>query len=267
MRAAQHIGSLCGFALLLGATSLLPAQAQDDAAEAKRGLRRLTVTGQGEIKARPDKAEITIGVVTENRSSKEAAKSNAEKSQAVQSALKRLNILDKDIQTVNYSINPLYAEQQGGVAANRKPAIIGYRVYNQVRVTIHNLPQMSDVIDAATNAESNTIEGISFGLEDEKSSLDSAIDKAVADARRKADRLVRAAGATIAGIYEISEGGFVRPMPMMMGRAVAADAGASTPIQSGELTVSANVTIVYQLSPVLKGVRNTGAKVQRAAKR
>src|SRR5687767_10141527 len=87
-------------ALLLLALPVLPAVAQDDM-DKGRHARRLTVTGQGEIKNKPDKADITIGVVTENKSSNVAARDNAEASQRVQNALKRLGIAEKDIQTVN----------------------------------------------------------------------------------------------------------------------------------------------------------------------
>lgn len=253
---------VCGLAL-----SFVQAGAQE--ADDKKIQRRLVVNGMGEVKIKPDKAEITIGVVTENKSSQVAAKANAQATTAVMSAVKRLGIPDKDLQTANYSIQPLVDGGVPGPRGERKPQIVGYRVYNQVRVTVRKLEMISDVLDGATAAGSNTIDGIAFGVEDDRASTDEAIEKAIADARRKAERIARAAGATILGVYEINEGGIGRPVPMMMmrgGFGGAADAAVSTPIQAGELTVTANVNIVYQISPTLKAAQ-VPAKKTTAARR
>lgn len=249
--------------LALGLTLPALAHAQDDAEKGKPA-RRLTVNGQSQIKIQPDKAEITIGVVTEDKSSQLAVKANATAAQKVQDSLKKQGIPDKDIQTTNYSVQPLMTGQQfggGGVAVDnaqkpQKPMIVGYRVYNQVRVTIRQLDRMGNVLDAATDAGSNTIEGIVFGMEDEKAASDQALEQAVQDARRKADRMVKAAGVTIVGVYEINETGMVRPYAMTMAKADAIG-GASTPIAPGEINISANVTIVYQISEQMKAARQT----------
>lgn len=244
-----------GAVMLLTTLSALTTHAQDDAEKGRTATRRLTVTGQGEVKNKPDKADITIGVVTENKSSQVAVKANAEASQRAQNAIKQKGVAEKDIQTINYSVQPImvYPTPQN---PNRKPEITGYRVYNQVRVTVRDLPKMGDILDAATEAGSNTIEGISFGLQDSQGSEDAALEKAVRDAKRKADRIAMAAGARIVGVYEINEGTNVRPMPMMMARAGfgGADA-ATTPIQAGELTITANVTIVYEIDKTLRNAR------------
>ena len=243
-------------ALCLMALAIVPVRAQDEnnADRGRPAARRLTVTGQGEIKSKPDKADITIGVVTENKSSSVAAKENATASQRVQNAIKQLGVAEKDIQTVNYSIQPLMVYPQPN-QQNVKPQITGYRVYNQVRITVRDLPKMGDVLDAATNAGSNTIEGIAFGLQESTATEDQALEKAVKDARRKADRMVMAAGAKIVGVYEINEGVNVRPVPMMFGRAAAVADAASTPIAPGELTTTANVTIVYEIEKTLSNAR------------
>lgn len=249
-----RIFRMLGALMLLATFSTLPAQAQDDMDKSK-ALRRLTVSGQGEVKNRPDKADITIGVVTENKSSQEAARANAEASQRVQNAVKQKGVAEKDIQTVNYSVQPIYVYPTPQ-NPNRKQEITGYRVYNQVRVTVRDLPKMGDILDAATGAGSNTIEGIALGLQDSQASEDAALEKAIQDAKRKADRMARAAGARIVGVYDINEGTNVRPVPMMMRRGeFGAAADAATPIQPGELTITATVTIVYEIDRTLRNAR------------
>lgn len=207
--------------------------------------RRLTVTGHGEVRIQPDKAEIMIGVVTEDRSSTTASRDNAAAFQKVQTAVMRLEIAPKDIQTIQYSVVPIYsAEPIRPDAVQRPPVITAYRVTNAVRITVHNVSRLGDVVDAATSAGSNQIEGIAFGNSDQTAAEDRALSMAVADARRKADRMALAAGVRIVGVFEMNEGNVQRPGPTMYGRT----SMASTPINPGESTVTASVTIVYEMS-------------------
>ncbi|HLK56697.1 MAG TPA: SIMPL domain-containing protein [Chthonomonadaceae bacterium] len=232
--------------------SALPAQTTSPERRTERPVaRRLTVTGQGEVKIQPDKAEITIGVVTEDRSSRTAASANATASRKVQDAVRRSGIAQKDIQTLQYSIQPIYSSEAVRPNGVQRPAVItGYRVSNQVRVTVRDLAGLGEVIDAASAAGSNTIDSIAFGREDPSSAENEALSKAVAAARRKADQLARAAGVRIMGIYEMNEGPIQRPYPMMFGRADVA--AAATPINPGEFTVTANVTIVYEMGEMTR---------------
>jgi uncharacterized protein YggE len=231
---------------------LCSARAQDSESNLRTGRivqRRLTVTGQGKVRVPPDKADITIGVVTEDRSSKSAANANAAVSQQVQSAMIRLGIAKQDIRTLNYSVQPVYAAAPiHPENARRPPSIQGYRVSNQVRVTVRHLTRIGDILDAATSAGSNTIESISFGLDDETAAEDAALRKAVADARRKADEIAGAAGVRIEGVYELNEGAVHRPYPIAYSRAAFGAENAATPVQPGESTVTAEVTIVYKMS-------------------
>jgi len=111
---------------------------------------------------------------------------------------------------------------------------------------------MGDILDAAASAGSNTVENIGFGREDQNAAEDEAMTKAVAEARHRADTIAKAAGVRIVGVYDINTSPVFRPGPVMFARAVgAADNAAVTPVAPGELTVSANVTIVYELSPEL----------------
>lgn len=242
------------FALLASLLCLLQSSHLALAQNAEKPLTvpHLVVTGKGEVKIRPDKMEVTIGVVTENMSSQTAASSNAEASQRVQTAVRKAGVVEKDIQTVNYSITPIYNNVPLAATDRtaRKPQIIGYRVYNQVRVIIRNIAKMSDVLDAATGAGSNTIEGIAMGVEDQRAAEGDALEKAVQDAQRKATRLVKAAGIKLNGIFELTDNTGYSPIRIMSFARADANAfgGGGTPISPGELTVTANVTIIYLIN-------------------
>lgn len=238
--------------LACGSVASLSAQ-EENPQDRGRPVRRLIVTGHGEMQSRPDRAEIVIGVVTENKSSGIAVKENATAAKRVYDAIRQRGVAEKDIQTVNYSIQPVMppAEPPG-----RRPEITGYRVYNQVRVTVRELARVSDILDAVAGAGANMIEGISFGLQDATAAEEQALEKAIQDARRKADRIAAASGARIIGIYEINQEARSFPGPVMF-RAAEADQG--PPIAAGALTISARVTIVYEIERALQAARHNAA--------
>ena len=207
----------------------------------------LTVTGRGEVMVQPDHANIVIGVVTEDRSSRAAASDNTTNTRKVENAIMHAGVLPMDIQTFNYSVQPVYSSEKTPLAGVPAPLIVAYRVSNQMRVTVHNLSRIGEILDAATAAGSNTVENIAFGQKDQAPAEDEALHRAIANARRKADQIAIAAGVRIVGIDEINEGSVQRPFPILYSRASVAEA-TSTPILAGESTVTANVTIVYEVS-------------------
>ncbi len=105
---ASFLLGLCAIALLPAVLAGAQEAQPDNAPERRTAQRRLTVTGQGEVRVRPDMAVITIGVVTGDKTSQAAARANAEAAQKVQNAVRAAGVAEKDIQTVNYSIDPVY---------------------------------------------------------------------------------------------------------------------------------------------------------------
>jgi uncharacterized protein YggE len=116
-----------------------------------------------------------------------------------------------------------------------------------VTVTVRKIADTGKVIDAAIKAGGNAANGISFDVDDRTPSQDAALQKAVADAVRKAKVIAKAAGATNLFLVGIQESSYNQPRPMfqeaMMSRA--ADA-APTPIQPGEQAVTANVSVRFR---------------------
>ncbi len=152
--------------------------------------RTITVVGQGEVKARPDLANTSVGVEV-LAPTVEAATVEAEKQmKAILTAVKALGIADKDIQTSNYSIN--FERQQSDVSTPRaegtstaaeSPAGY-YRVSNMVQITIRDLDQVGAVLDAAVEAGANNVWGVSYSLDETQLLEAEAREAAVKDAHR-----------------------------------------------------------------------------------
>lgn len=206
----------------------------------------LTVTGTGKISTTPDAARITFGVETTGKTAKEAQQNNNKLINQVIKALTSQGIASKDIQTQNFSVRPEYNYE----ARNKgeKPEIIGYRVSNQINLLMHNTSNIGPIIDAAINAGANQVNGLYFLKENQKEDQKLALQKAVLDAQAKAQAMAEALNAKIVRVISVNEGGAYIPQPQpIYGNMKMAEVAFDTPIESGQLDIMANVTIVYEI--------------------
>ena len=150
--------------------------------------RSISVSGLGEAAGSPDRATVTAGVVTRAATVIDASKENQAAVERVMQALAKLNIESKDIQTADYGIWP---EQRHDPRNSDEPVISGYRVNNLLRINIKDVARLSTLLAAVTDAGANSIQGISFGVEDPSALEASARAAAMADARQKAEAEAR----------------------------------------------------------------------------
>jgi len=233
-------------ALLTGCAGAAFAQSETPAAQGDEAkvTRTVTVTGSGKVYLTPDIAYITIGVHTEGENAAEAVASNNAQAQKVIDALKAQGIAEKDIQTTNFSIYP----QQEYDTEGKPTGKIKYIVDNSVFVTVRDITNVGDVLDAAVQAGANTISGIQFDVEDKTAALSEARKAAVADAGVKAEELASAAGVSLGDVQTISEYTSGGPQPMYDMRAAAPMAeAASVPIQTGQMLLTVEVNMVYEI--------------------
>lgn len=234
-------------ALLLPLILAAPALAEE-AAPPEPAM--LSVTGQGDASAAPDMAIIRLGVQSEGETPSAALDQNTAAVEKVIAEIVAAGVPDKDIQTANFSVNPIYdhrrMEQEGG-----QPVIIGFMVSNEVVATLRDLDGMGAVLSAVVDAGANQINGLSFGIDDDAALRDEARREAMADARRIGELYAEAAGVRLERILGITEGFSISPpIPMPMMRMEAMDAAsAPVPIQRGETSVSAQVSVTWEIAP------------------
>ena len=206
----------------------------------------LTVEGRGEAQGKPDLATITLGVVTQGKTSAEAMEANAKIASTLLTQLRERGIADRDLMTIGLSLNPEYAQDSNRANA---PKIVGYRASNRLAVRLRDVSKVGGVLDLATAAGVNDINGPVFGVADPQALQDEARKKAAMDARRVAELLAQSLGVKLGGIREITDNAAPRPLPepRMMRAAPTAMAAAATPVEGGELTASASVTVVFDL--------------------
>jgi uncharacterized protein YggE len=206
-------------------------------------LDKISVSGQGEVSAAPDMATVNTGVTTQAETAREALDANNTAMEKIVGVLKEHHVAEKDIQTSNFSVSPVYKRDPRG---RTQPEVTGYRVQNQVRVHVRNLPDLGEVLDALVSAGSNQVSGISFGVDDPTGILNQARSRAVADAKSRAGVYAQAAGVKVGKLRQISETPVAIPQPRMLGFAEARGASA-VPVQPGELEFRVTVHLVFDI--------------------
>ena len=258
--------ALSGFALSLAS----PAAAQIAAppVEVAPGNTLLTVSAEGRSFSEPDLAVFSAGVTTQGDSAAAALAENSRAMTQVIAALRQAGIAERDIQTSNLSIQPVYADpNRDAMMAARStgepyiplppeqqvPRIIGYQASNNVSIRQRDLDEFGRVIDTLAQAGANQINGPMFQLDEAEPALDQARLEAMSKARERAELYANAAGLRIVRILSISEaGGYYGPQPVTFARAEAMSAPPPpppAPVQPGELQMNAAVTVLYELAP------------------
>jgi uncharacterized protein len=191
----------------------------------------LVVNGVGSVEAVPDRASFSFGVQTRAATAKAALAANADAMEDVIATLRDGGA--SDLATQSVGVWPTSRE-------NGKPA--GYVASSSVAATIA-VGRAGELVDAAAAAGANEISGPGMSRQDSERLYREALAKAVEDARARAHALARAAGRTLGGISEISEGADV-PIPYY-DRAAAADS--TTPVVPGKQETSASISVTFEL--------------------
>lgn len=213
------------------------------AAEAEPPI--LSVSGSGTVRSIPDQASITLGVITRGSTASEAQQDNAAKASAVKDALIALGIEEKDIKTEEYRFNPEYSREK-----NERNVIVGYTASNIIRVKVRDVAIVGDVIDVALANGANTVHSLDFSIRDTEGLRKKALENAVKDARSKADAIAHALGVSIVGVRHVTENtGMFQSRGnngMMMAKSM--DMAEATPIEAGDMSLTADVHIDFVLS-------------------
>jgi uncharacterized protein YggE len=205
-------------------------------------------SGNGNVIGTPDRAQVTFAVETENADVKVAQQANALQMTKVIDALVAFGIPKDAMKTTGYTIYPVYEDTKTPFGQKVRT----YQVSNTLTVTLHDVNKTGDVIDIAVANGINQARSIQFMLSDEQAQVlrIQALTNAVARARADADTVAAALGTTIVDVKSADIGGGYAPVLFenyQADNALLKSAGASTPIQTGDITVTAQVSITYTI--------------------
>ena len=212
---------------------------------AEENIRTISVSGEGIVETSPDRATISVGVISRDKDASKVQSDSARTATEIINSVVALGIERKNIRTGNYSFHQLDRYDDKG-----KRIFDGYEVNNTVTITVDNLNLVGKVIDTALTHGANRVDSLHFGLKNKQNLQAEAIQLAVRDARAKAEIVARELGKNIIGVKNVSvhSDSITAPRHSKMMMATANSEDFSTPIEGGSLTCSASVNIDFEIN-------------------
>jgi len=221
-----------GIALAAFAGVVQPSGAHSAPADTSSG--GITVLGTGSATVIPNRAFFAFGTVSQVATANAALAASSQSVARVIAALKKAGVAQADIQTADVSLSPRMNDNGD--------EIVGYTASNTVTATVRKIGDAGGVVDAAVGAGANQVSGPNLLASDQDAAYRNALERAVADARAKAETLATASSSTLGKITAIVEGGGAIPMPLATG---AKDS--SLPIEPGAQKIEATVSVTFAL--------------------
>jgi len=207
----------------------------------------LSVVGEGKTEATPDTAYVDVGITVNNSPTVEMAqKSINDTNNKIVEAMKKLNIKKEDIKTSNYSIYPNYVYE---ASQNR---ITGYNGNVSISIKIKDTQKTANVIEEATKAGANNIQGTRFVVDNPDSYREKARELAIANAKEQAQKLAKSLGIRLGRIVNVNEstsGGISSRIKYASAISVSSSGGAgddSAQFEPGSQTITSVVTLYFE---------------------
>ncbi|MEI7433495.1 MAG: SIMPL domain-containing protein [Methanomicrobiales archaeon] len=205
--------------------------------------RTITASGTGSVIGTPDRAQVSLAVETENVDVKVAQAENAAIMTKVMDALKAAGIPKDALKTTGYTIYPVYEDIKFPAQKIR-----AYHVTNTLTVTLHDVSRTGEVIDIGVANGINQANSIQFLLSDEQAQVlrTEALKEATGRAAADAQTVATALGVNITAVKTVEVGqGYTPVLFQNYAKSDMAAGSAPTPIQPGDVTVTATVTVTY----------------------
>jgi uncharacterized protein YggE len=231
-------------ALALAVVLVLPVLAAPTAQTGAAIPNTITVTGTGEASGTPDVAYISLGVdITNPDAGQAVTDANAQMDTLVE-AIRALGVDPADIQTVSFNVWPedRYDPQTGAPTGERV-----YHVQNIVNISVRDIAQVGTVIDTGLKSGANSVNGLSFGIDDTSALEQEARLKAVDDARNRAQQLADDFGVSLGQPVVIVESSGNGTIPLYATARLEAVGGGGSSVSPGELSVNMVITVTFAI--------------------
>ena len=216
----------------------------------------ILVTGTATTSVEPDLLVVTFGVETQEITTKQALDTNSQTMAGIMEAIRLTGITEDEISTSKFNIYPVYEGYEDPITQRWKQDLTGYQVTNTITVETFRLDLAADIVDGAVTAGANRVDNVSFTLSPEKhlQLKDELIEKAIVNAKTKAENALAPLDYSITGVkaVSLSEFGMIPspPMPMFnmafdesMERSSASSS--SIPVFSSDQDVSTTANVIF----------------------
>jgi uncharacterized protein len=227
--------------LILSACAAPAAPGQNSSAQQDSApVRTITVNGTGQVTLNPDVAYVQIGVQSQSAQVADALSENNDKAKAVAASLAELGIDAKDIQTSSFNIFPQPQYGQNGEITSTT-----YMVNNTVNVTVRDLQIMGHLLDVVVRTGANSINGVTFDVQDKSKAVADARRLAIESARGQAEEIAQTAGVTLGDLQTMTAYSSQPPTTMYDAKGVASAVSNQVPVSAGQLVIQVEVSASY----------------------
>ena len=215
----------------------------------------ISVSGYGEAFGAADIATFSFSVVSEKSTVAAAQTDATNKINAITKYIKDAGVVEKDIQTTDYSVYPQYEYNQIVCVSYPCPSgrqvLKGYQVRQTTTIKVRDLAKAGELLTGVGGKGATEMSGLQFTFDDPNKLQNDARGKAISDAKAKADQLAKQLGVSLVRVVSFNENGGGYPGPMYtkaVGMGMGGDAVQSAPeISVGQNKVSSSVSITYEI--------------------
>ena len=216
----------------------------------------ISVSGDGEVFAVPDTATFSVTIQERAKDVATAQTAATQKNNDVIAYLREAGVEEKDIQTVEYNVNPQYEYTNGictaGFCQPGTQKLVGFEVTQTLSVKVKDTDMAGELLSGVGSKGASSVSGLSFTIDDQDQLEADARDEAIADAKAKADELAASLGVSIVRVVGFSENAY---QPYAYGRggvamdtmSVKAESAPSPELPVGQNKITSNVNITYEI--------------------
>lgn len=232
--------------LLISVFGLIISNATITQAAGTQSLKNIIeVSGQATIKVKPNVAYITASVRTEDKNAKIAGQENAKIIEKIKKdIISKYNLSDTDIRTNYYTISPSYDYIDG------KQTFRAYIVEHSLEITATNMEKVGEIVDTLVGSGATSVNNIRFAIIDSDATYNLALQKAIENAKSKANAITAAIGVSESKpIAIVEQGGSTGVVERIMNKEAADGiqlAGVPTSIMQNEIEIIATVLVRFQ---------------------
>jgi hypothetical protein len=216
--------------------------------------RIITFTEEGKVIVKPDIAKTSFSVITQGIEATAVQAENNQKMQKVIDFVKKQGIEEKDIRTIDYSLNPQYDYNWCKTSSVKPytscpPKIIGYELTQSVEVKIRDFNKINVIIGGLSDAGANQISNISFSIDEPEDYKNQARIEALKKIEKRAQLLSKETSLKLGKIVSVSESG-IFPSPIyrdLKATVGSEEAPPSAPIETGTQEITVTLTVSYEI--------------------